>query len=292
MSPRIGALPESGVALRLPPQSITAYSGKLCLWRWCRNKTFDERQVGSQYQLMRARCYWGATGLALASLVVLHLVVSATGAGEQNQSPEARWGKEIRAFEEADRTNPPPRQAILFIGSSSIRYWTNIAEAFPGHKVISRGFDGSHLSDSVAFVDRFVTPYKPRLVLLYAGDNDIASDMSPEQVLGDFKVFAGRIHAALPNTSIAYLAIKPCPARENLLDRVKATNGLIREYAASNDRLLYVDTFAPMLANDGRPRADVYLADALHLNARGYEIWVSILRPILDKYDPLGTGGK
>jgi lysophospholipase L1-like esterase len=241
---------------------------------------------------MRARCFWSKTWLALASWVALSLSLSAQAASEGEPSPEVRWGKEIRAFEEADQTNPPPRQAILFIGSSSIRYWTNVAQAFPGHKVISRGFDGSHLSDSVAFMDRFVTPYKPRLVLLYAGDNDIASGMSPEQVLGDFKAFAGRIHAALPAARIAYLAIKPCPVREKLLDRVKATNRLIQEYAAGNDKLLYVDTFTPMLAKDGRPRADVYLTDALHLNARGYGIWASILRPILNKYDPPGAGGK
>jgi lysophospholipase L1-like esterase len=241
---------------------------------------------------MRARCFWSKTWLAPASWVVLSLSLSAQAASEEKQSPEVRWGKEIRAFEEADQTNPPPRQAILFIGSSSIRRWTNVARAFPGHQVINRGFGGSHLSDSVAFVDRIVTPYKPRLVLLYAGDNDIASGVSPEQVLGDFKAFDARIHAALPNTRIAYLAIKPCPAREKYLDRVKATNRLIREYTATNDRLLFVDLFTPMLTKEGRPRADVYLEDGLHPNAQGYELWASILRPILDKYDVPRNGGK
>jgi lysophospholipase L1-like esterase len=241
---------------------------------------------------MRARCFWWNTWLALASWVVISLSLSAQAASEAKQSPDVRWDKEIRAFEDADRTNPPPRQAILFIGSSSIRYWTNVAQAFPGHKVISRGFNGSHLSDSVAFVDRFVTPYKPRLVLLYAGDNDLASGNSPEQVLGDFKEFVGRILAALPNTRIAYLAIKPCPAREKLLDRVKATNSLIREYTATNDRLQFVDLFTPMLTKEGQPRADLYLADGLHPNGQGYELWASILRPILDKYDAPWNSGK
>ena len=211
---------------------------------------------------------------------------------EKEQSPEVRWGKDIRAFEEADKTNPPPQDAILFIGSSSIRCWTNVAQAFPGHKAINRGFGGSHLSDSVAFVDRIVTPYKPKLVLLYAGDNDIAAGKSPERVLDDFKAFVGRIHAALPDTHIAYIAIKPCPAREKLLDRVKATNRLIQAYTAGNDRLLFVDVFTPMLAEDGRPRADLYLKDGLHPNPRGYDLWSSILRPILDKYDPPGEGGR
>ena len=234
---------------------------------------------------MRARFCWSKTWLALQFWTALSLSLPAQAADQGKQSPEVRWAAEIRAFEEADRTNPPPRQAILFIGSSSIGRWTNLAEAFPGHRVIKRGFDGSHLSDSVAFVDRFVTPYKPRLVLLYAGDNDLAAGKSPEQVLGDFKAFIGRVHAALPNTRIAYLAIKPCPAREEFLDRVKATNRLIWEYIATNDRLLFVDFFTPMLTKEGRPRADVYRKDGLHPNEQGYEFWAAILRPILDKYD-------
>jgi lysophospholipase L1-like esterase len=241
---------------------------------------------------MRGRSSWSITWLALAAWAVLSFSASAQAAEDGKHSPELQWGQEIRAFEAADKSNPPPRDAVLFIGSSSIRYWTNVAQAFPGHQVINRGFGGSHLSDSVALVDRIVTPYKPRLVLLYAGDNDIASGMSPEQVLGDFKAFAGRIHAARPNTRIAYLAIKPCPAREKFLDRVKVVNRLIREYTAGDERLIYVDTFTPILTGDGKPRADVYRQDGLHLNARGYALWASILTPILDKYDPPGGHGK
>jgi lysophospholipase L1-like esterase len=110
--------------------------------------------------------------------------------------------------------------------------------------------------------------------------------------LSDFKAFAGRIHAALPDTRIAYIAIKPCPAREKYLDRVKATNRLIQEYTASNSRLLFIDVFTPMLTQEGRPRADLCIKDGLHPNAQGYELWTSILRPILDTYDPPGNGGE
>ena len=127
--------------------------------------------------------------MTLASWAALSLSLLAQAPGERKQSPELRWGKEIRAFEEADKTNPPPRGAILFIGSSTIRCWTNLAQAFPGHQVINRGFGGSHLSDSVAFMDRIVTPYRPKLIFLYAGDNDIAAGKSPEEVLSDFKAF-------------------------------------------------------------------------------------------------------
>jgi lysophospholipase L1-like esterase len=237
---------------------------------------------------MRGRSSWSITWLALAAWAVLSFSVAARAAENGKPSPELRWGQEIRAFEAADKSDPPPRDAVLFIGSSTIRCWTNVAQAFPEHQVINRGFGGSQLADSVAFVDRIVTPYKPRLVLLYAGDNDIASGLSPQEVLGDFKAFAARIHATLPKTRIAYLAIKPCPAREKYLDHVKATNRLIREYTDGDERLIYVDTFTPILTEDGRPRADVYLKDGLHLNPRGYALWASILTPILDKYDPTG----
>jgi lysophospholipase L1-like esterase len=239
---------------------------------------------------MRTRCSRPSTGLALAIWAALAVPLWGQKPSDQAQSPEEQWGEEIRAFEAADQTNPPPRDAILFIGSSSIRLWTNLARAFPGHQVLNRGFGGSHLSDSVAFVDRIVIPYKPKIVMLYAGDNDIASGKSPAEVSSDFKVFVRRIHAAMPATRIAYIAIKACPAREKLLDRVKATNRLIQQYAGSDNRLLFVDIFTPMLTKEGRPRADLCIEDGLHPNAECYELWASILRPILNKFDPPPNG--
>ena len=234
---------------------------------------------------MRARFSCSRTWLALAIGAALHLPLHAQVAAETKPPPEAQWEKEILAFEAADKANPPPQNAVLFIGSSSIRGWTSLAQAFPGHQVLNRGFGGSHLSDSVAFVDRIVTPYKPKLVLLYAGDNDIASGKSPEEVLNDFEAFVGKVHAALPGARIGYIAIKPCPAREKFLDRVKTANRLIREYCATNGRLLFIDVFTPMLTAEGRPRAELCIDDGLHPNAQGYELWASLLRPILDKFD-------
>jgi lysophospholipase L1-like esterase len=144
----------------------------------------------------------------------------------------------------------------------------------------------------VAFVERIVTPYKPKLILLYAGDNDIASGKSPETVLNDFKAFVGKTRATLPGARVGYLSIKPCPAREKFLDRVKTANRLIREHCATDNRLLFVDIFTPMLTAEGRPRADLTIKDGLHPNAQGYELWASILRPVLDKYDAPVSGGK
>ncbi len=230
--------------------------------------------------------FWGSVLIGVALLATAPV----QAASKKPQTPEVRWAKEMSAFAAADKTNPPPKDAILFIGSSSIRRWTNVAAAFPGHKVINRGFGGSQVSDSVAFAGRIVTPYKPKLVLLYAGDNDIASGKSPETVLADFKEFVRRVHAAVPQARIAYIAIKPCPAREKFLDRVKSANRLIQEHCATDKQLLFVDAFTPLLSPEGRPRADLCIKDGLHFNEQGYELWASILRPILDKYDPPVAG--
>jgi lysophospholipase L1-like esterase len=206
--------------------------------------------------------------------------------GQTTERDSSRWEPDIRAFEAADKTNPPPLNAIEFIGSSSIRRWTNAPAQFPEHKIFNRGFGGSHLADSVAFVDRIVIPYRPKLVVLYAGDNDIAAGKSPEEVFADFKEFVRKVHSGLPQTRIALISIKPCPAREKYLDEVKTANRMIKEFISTDDRLTYVDVFTPLLAKDGKPRADLYIKDGLHPNDAGYRLWASMLKPVLDRLDP------
>ena len=197
-----------------------------------------------------------------------------------------RWESDIGAFEASDKTNPPPQNAILFIGSSSIRMWTDIQKAFPEHRVFRRGFGGSELSDSVEFADRIVIPYKPKMILLYAGDNDIANGKSPERVLGDFKEFVEKVHAALPRTRIGYISIKPSLARRKLINEMKTANLLIKDYVGHGEGLLFIDVFTPMLDQDGEPRSELFIRDGLHLNDKGYALWTSIIGPVLDRYDP------
>lgn len=200
-----------------------------------------------------------------------------------NRPHHLQWEKAIQAFEASDKTNPPPRSAILMIGSSSIVKWTNAPAQFPDHQLINRGFGGSHLSDSVAFLERIVIPYQPRLVLLYAGDNDIAAGKTPEQVFADFKAFVAKVRGALPDARIAYVAIKPSPSRVKLMDQFKTANRLIQEFAGTDPRLIYVDVFTPMLGADGQPRAEFFVADRLHLNEAGYKLWAGIVKPVLEK---------
>lgn len=202
-----------------------------------------------------------------------------------------RWEPDIEAFEATDKTNPPPQQAILFIGSSSIRIWSDLQRDFPGHKVFKRGFGGSELSDSVWFANRIVIPYRPKMILLYAGDNDIAGGKSPERILSDFKEFVQKVHAALPQTQIAYIAVKPCPDRKKFLPEVRATNRLIQDYTKTDGKLTFIDIYGPMLDENGGLRPELFRSDGLHMNAKGYAIWVSIIKPVLDRNDTLAPGG-
>ena len=203
-----------------------------------------------------------------------------------NRAHYLQYEPAIRAFEAADILHPPPRNAVLFIGSSSIRKWVNAPRQFPNQAIINRGFGGSHLADSVAFADRIVIPYAPKLIVLYAGDNDLAAGLTAPQVFADFKQFASQVHARLPQTVIAFLAIKPSPSRIQFLPQCREANRLIREFSANQKRLIYVDVFTPMLDAVGKPRGELFLSDRLHLNAVGYQLWAGILKPVLDEFAP------
>jgi lysophospholipase L1-like esterase len=196
-------------------------------------------------------------------------------------SPASQWEPDIVSFETADRANPPRAGTVVFVGSSSIRMWHTLASDFPGLPVLNRGFGGSELSDVVRFADRIVVPYKPRVVVLYAGDNDLAAGKTPAQVFAEFQSFVVIIHRELPGTRVAFVAIKPSIARVNIIDKMRAANQLIRDYVRTDSTLVYVDVFAPMLDASGRPRAELFLEDGLHMNAKGYAIWRDLIDPVL-----------
>jgi hypothetical protein len=211
-------------------------------------------------------------------LLALFLVAQAARAADP-----LRFAADIAAFEAADKTNPPPKKAILFIGSSSIVKWKTLARDFPGHQVINRGFGGSELSDSVFYFDRIVTPYHPRMIVLFAGSNDINAGKTPEEVFDDFKVFATKVRDVLPGTRLDYISITTSPSRWSEFDTVKKANRLIRDYISHDDRLEFIDVVSAMLGADGRPNPDIYVLDRLHMNAKGYAIWQSIVGPYLDR---------
>jgi lysophospholipase L1-like esterase len=195
-------------------------------------------------------------------------------------APASRWDAAFAAFAADDEVHPHPPGGVLFVGSSSIRLWSDLESQFNDLPVvIKRGFGGSQLSDCVKHVSRLVLRYRPRTVLVYAGDNDLAAGSAPSEVLRRFTAFADGVHQALPNTEIFYISIKPSPARLALLPQIRATNALIRGYAEREGKVDYIDVFTPMLDAAGRPRTELFRGDALHLNADGYALWKRVIAP-------------
>lgn len=214
-------------------------------------------------------------------LAVLLLACAPQPIHQPAVSAPSQWEPDIVAFETADRANPPRTGSVVFVGSSSIRMWESLASDFPGLPVVNRGFGGSELGDAVQFADRIVVPYKPRVVVLYAGDNDLAAGKTPEQVFAQFRSFVAIMHRELPNTRVVFIAIKPSIARVNIIDNMRTANQLIKNYIAKDNKLVYVDVFTPMLDASGQPRKDLFLEDGLHMNAKGYAIWRELVDPVV-----------
>jgi lysophospholipase L1-like esterase len=212
-------------------------------------------------------------------ILILLPIVAAQIAPAVAEDPSARWEPAIQAFEKQDAENPPPKDGVLFVGSSSIRLW-NLNGSFPGKGYINRG--GSQIADSIAFVDRLVLKHEPRIVIMYAGDNDIAAGKTPEVVAADFATFQKKVHAKLPKTRIMYVAIKPSLKRWNLYPQMAEANQKIAEQCAADDRLTYLDIATPMLGDDGNPKPDLFREDGLHLNKKGYEVWTKVVAKHLD----------
>src|SRR4051812_3699231 len=144
--------------------------------------------------------------------------------------------KEIEAFEAADRAHPSAPGGVMFLGSSSIRLWKTLAEDFPAVSPVNRGFGGSTVPDSTRYFDRIVAPHKPRLIVFYAGDNDIAAGHAPERVLGDFKAFVSLLHGRLPDTRLLFIAIKPSPSRAKFATQSQEANRLVREFIETDPK--------------------------------------------------------
>ena len=196
----------------------------------------------------------------------------------------AIWRQEIAAFAAADRAQPPAPGAVLFIGSSSIRLWTTLASDFPALRTINRGFGGSEINDATWFADRLVAPYQPSAIVIYAGDNDIAAGDSPAFVLEEFKHFVRKARGLAPGAPIAFLAIKPSMARQALLPQIRQANAGIRAWAATQPDVTYLDVATPMFGADGQPQPKWFGEDGLHMNRRGYALWIDRLKPWLDAH--------
>jgi lysophospholipase L1-like esterase len=207
------------------------------------------------------------------------LFIGATSFADVPDPDPARFENAIGAFTSWDKRNSFARGSILFVGSSSIRRWSTAA-AFPGKTIINRGFGGSELSDIIHFYDQVIKTYAPSQIFLYAGDNDIGRGKMPEQVFDDYKELAAMVQSDFPDTELIYISIKPSKLRWEKWPIMEEANRMVRDYADEHPKLTYADLATPLLDGAGNP-GDVFVADGLHLNWKGYALWQKALAPFL-----------
>lgn len=187
------------------------------------------------------------------------------------------WDAEINSLTEIDQKQTPPKKAVLFVGSSSMRLWKNLRTSFPDLNVINRGFGGSRLEDVNFYFDRIVAIYNPKTIVLYAGENDVNDGIAPEKVLADFRQFSKLVRAKFPKAKLLYVSLKPSPSRWKLAASFRKTNELIKTEIAKDKRAKFVDVWSAMLNEKGEPKDELFVADKLHMNEKGYAIWREVL---------------
>ena len=273
------ALPKTAIAfISIPPSAS----------RWS-----EVEQVKQANALIAASC----AKRGVAFIEVFSLLLGADGqprpelyvedklhfseAGYDVVTSAIRWQKDILAFAKKDAEKAPPERPIVFTGSSSIVKWKTLAEDFPGLPVMNRGFGGSEVFDSFNYAHLLVIKYKPRQVVMYAGGNDINAGKTPQRVFADFKAFVAKVHAALPECRISFISSAPNPKRWRMIEKVTETNRLVEEFMKTDKRLQFINVYPHMLGADGMPKADIFLADQLHMNANGYVIWKEVVGPYL-----------
>ncbi|HEY4247087.1 MAG TPA: GDSL-type esterase/lipase family protein [Lacunisphaera sp.] len=218
-------------------------------------------------------------------LVALAGLVFAGHAIAQPPAAANRFEKNVQAYEAADKLNAPPQGAILLVGDSQFFRWKTVQEDLKGYTVVNRGIDSFQSSDLLYFTERLVFPYRPRLIVIHVGGNDVHNGKSPARVLADFKAFVEKVRAVLPEVPIAFTSITPSPGRWHEAAARKAANQAVRDFIATQKNLHFIDLWDAMLTPDGKPREDIWVEDRVHPNHAGYLIRVNIMRPLLGAPD-------
>lgn len=190
---------------------------------------------------------------------------------------------EVKAFSKQDSISKPPEGAILLIGSSSFTKWKDVGDYFPDKTIVNRAFGGSSLPHLIDYADQIIFPYNPAQIIIYCGENDVASSKSitADTVLNRFKRLHGLIRTRYPKVPIAFVSLKPSPVRVDFLTTVKETNRLIKDFCTASSNTAFIDVFTPMLNPDGSFMEELFVSDRLHMNAKGYIIWKKVMEPYL-----------
>lgn len=202
------------------------------------------------------------------------------------RAQEPPFFKEIQAFKHEDSLLYPPKNAILFTGSSSFTKWKDAQSYFPGYPILNRAFGGSTLPDLIRYAADIIIPYHPKQVVIYCGDNDLASSdtITPGTVFYRFQKLFFILRNRLPEANITYVSIKPSPSRARLMPQMRRANMMIEVFLKSQKNTAFINVFQPMLEpRGGKPKPEIFLEDSLHMNEKGYAIWQRAIEPYLVK---------
>lgn len=198
-------------------------------------------------------------------------------------SAEERYAKEIAAMLARDSVQPPPQEGIALLGSSSFTRWDSMLKDLAPLPVFNRGFGGSGLRQAAYYAPQIVTPYRPRLVVVYCGENDLISASVPaQQALDDFQALVKVLRQQQPDLRIVFLSMKPSPKRWSFWPKFQEANALVKQYTEEERGLRYFDVGSAMLDSTGRPFRQIWMPDSLHMNTEGYAIWRGLLLPMLE----------
>ncbi|HQR33788.1 MAG TPA: GDSL-type esterase/lipase family protein [Blastocatellia bacterium] len=219
----------------------------------------------------------------ILTLAALCLLLCGLSTAQQNDPQKIRFVDQIEAYLKADETKPPQPGGILFIGSSIFRRWEKLTQQMTPLPVFNRAFGGSRTEEILQHMDKIVLPYKPRIIVYYCGSNDINADIKPEQIVANFKEFAKRVHAQLPQTKIFYVSINRAPQKMERWDWVDDANRRIKDFCDKDKKLGFIDVNPALFDKDGKPRMELYLPDKLHFQEPAYDEFSKIIKPVLEK---------
>ncbi|MCW3117509.1 MAG: family lipolytic protein [Chitinophagaceae bacterium] len=220
----------------------------------------------------------------LTRLFFIVSFLSAVSQLKAQQEAPPFWN-EILDFKKQDSIQPPPQNAILFVGSSSFNNWKDVQDYFPGYPIINRGFGGSSLPDVIRYAGDIIFPYHPRQVVIYCGENDLAASdsVTAQTVFERFRILFAMIRDKYKKIPIVYVSIKPSPSRQKLMPKMVAANELIKAFLKKKKQTSFVDVYHKMLTQDGQPIDNIFMEDKLHMNKSGYVIWQKEIEPYLLK---------
>jgi len=190
---------------------------------------------------------------------------------------QEKWEQKIQRYEQLDAQYPPPPDVILFVGSSTIENWKTLKDDFSDKAILNRGVSGTKTIDLYNYRDRLITPYDPKQIFIYEGDNDIGLRWSTERIVAQFALLFNAIRKEKPNAEIIFISIKPSPRRLKDKNQVEEVNAEIQRFIAKQERAKYADVYTEMLEANGDLIPAYYREDGLHLTAEGYDVWKKVI---------------